>query len=237
MSQEWVLPTKEASSSSPNQIMHSTNTLEHTLTFLKCMVYEIFIHQELQPSLILRFSKIVHVPWISTEILQRKGKLKRIHIITIVEYSSARWFLVQNEKPSWRRLHLTRWTTFIPLLFLFGHQYLSGTVCGLIWLEEWMPKAHVLKSDWIGCSKYDDLLDLIDNIIGGNSVTILWAQECSLSAIGLWGKVKKVWQRSCLTWYRSFQSRLRQLLKLAYLVSKFPVSESLQISLERKHYL
>ena len=64
---------EESSSSSPKQIMHSINTLEHALIFLfKGMINEhVFTNlmsitrQIFQPSIILRFDKIMRVLGIS----------------------------------------------------------------------------------------------------------------------------------------------------------------------------
>ena len=54
MLQEWVSAAVnckegETSSSSPKQIMHSTNTLEHALIILKCMVnmYVIYLDEKI----------------------------------------------------------------------------------------------------------------------------------------------------------------------------------------------
>ena len=54
------------------QIMHSTNILEHTLIFSKCMITThvfmnlVSLSKKIQPSLILRFGKIVCVLGIRT---------------------------------------------------------------------------------------------------------------------------------------------------------------------------
>ena len=56
---------EEASESSPQQIMHTTNTLDRSLIFLKCVVIEhvfmvlVSLGKEFSPPLILRFRKIV----------------------------------------------------------------------------------------------------------------------------------------------------------------------------------
>ena len=71
---EWcqLKRTKEASLSSPKQITHTTNTLDHALIFLKCMVNEhvfmnlISLGQKFQPSQILKFGKLVGVCFASS---------------------------------------------------------------------------------------------------------------------------------------------------------------------------
>ena len=58
---------EEASASSPIQILHSTNTLESALIFLKCMVNEhvfmniVLLKKKIMPSLLLRFGKKMYV--------------------------------------------------------------------------------------------------------------------------------------------------------------------------------
>ena len=43
-----------------------------------------------------------------------------------------------------------------PYLVTFLMSTPIWVVCGLVWLQEWTPKIHVFKRDWISCSKYDN---------------------------------------------------------------------------------
>ena len=63
------------SGANQKQIMHSTNTLEHSLVFLKCMLNEhvsinlASLDKKIEPSLVLRIGEIVRVSGIRPHVL------------------------------------------------------------------------------------------------------------------------------------------------------------------------
>ena len=68
VSQEWVVPTEKK----PLRVHQINHALEYTTSFLEMYGKWTYIHEfsithyKLQPSLVLRCSKIAHVSWIST---------------------------------------------------------------------------------------------------------------------------------------------------------------------------